>query len=452
MVLKQETVPFREGYDIGIGVTMATGSPMALGAEGAVTPPEVGAGGTGKFTFRRIDTTSDLETELGISADVSAGVGPFSVDASFDFAKRCRIQTSSLSVLVSAEERFAFKQMDSPRLSPAAAELVEQGNADLFGDRFGEYFVRGIRTGGRFFGVARIDTKSTESKLAVDAALSGSYGTMSADVRFKLTETLKTAQARVEVFLLFEGGRITTRPTSNDPVELLAQLYKAMDEWTASVLEIPQAYAATLAPYVIALGPQPPNLPDIEHQRDVLKRCAKLRSQTIDKLNLVDYILDPKHTNEFDIVSPPDGPDLSALQAVLANDLDIIADAASFSINNVKQACDPETFMRKVQGVADFRLTPLPANMPTHSRGPKVQIPPWNTLQGAQEGESAFFPPDMVERFMPGASALELLLNVVRIGPLSPDDAGGLVLRTTPPAESMVPVGSVVTIEVSSPA
>ena len=39
--------------------------------------------------FRRIDTTSELETHLGISADVSAGIGSFSGSASFDFAKDC---------------------------------------------------------------------------------------------------------------------------------------------------------------------------------------------------------------------------------------------------------------------------------------------------------------------------------------------------------------------------
>jgi hypothetical protein len=114
MVFQQEEVLFRNGYDIGIGVAMATGSPMALGATGAVTPPEVGTGGSGSFTFRRIETTGELETELGIGADVSAGIGLFRASASFDFSKRCKIQSSSLTVMVSAEERFVFKQMDSP--------------------------------------------------------------------------------------------------------------------------------------------------------------------------------------------------------------------------------------------------------------------------------------------------------------------------------------------------
>jgi hypothetical protein len=311
MVFQQEEVLFRNGYDIGIGVAMATGSPMALGATGAVTPPEVGTGGSGSFTFRRIETTGELETELGIGADVSAGIGLFRASASFDFSKRCKIQSSSLTVMVSAEERFVFKQMDSPELSQAAKGLVDR--PDLFAGKFGDYFVRGINSGGRFLGVVRIDTRSAQSKTDVNAALSGSYGlTVDAAVRLKITETMRSANATAEAFIIFDGGTVTTRPTSSDPIELLNQLFRAMDEWTSSVRKDPKAYSVTLAPY-LALGPNPPNVADIEHQRDVLIRCAKLRSQTLDKLNLIDYMLDPDHAAEFQIAPPPDGPDLPAL-------------------------------------------------------------------------------------------------------------------------------------------
>jgi hypothetical protein len=125
MAMQQREVLIRNGYDIGIGVTSTTGSPMALGVTGAVTPPQIGLGGSGSFTFRRIDLNQDLETELNIGADASAGIGLFSGSASFDFSKKCRIQSSSLCVLVSAEERFAFQQIDSPVLSRPAADLVE---------------------------------------------------------------------------------------------------------------------------------------------------------------------------------------------------------------------------------------------------------------------------------------------------------------------------------------
>src|SRR5437764_10859080 len=176
MAMKQEQVLIRDGYDIGIGVASATGSPMALGAVGDVTPPQIGTGGSGSFTFRRIDSSSDLETELGIGADVSAGVGLFSGSASFDFSKQCKIQSSSLAVLVAARETFAFQQMDSPTLAQAAGTLVDAGKQDQFAGQFGEYFCRGIGTGGRFIGVVRVDTKSEQSKREVDLALSASYG------------------------------------------------------------------------------------------------------------------------------------------------------------------------------------------------------------------------------------------------------------------------------------
>ena len=106
---------------------------------------------------------------------MSAGIGLFSASASFDFSKKCKIQSSSLTVLVAAKETFAFQQMDSPRLSELAARLVEAGKKAQFAEQFGEYFVRGISTGGRFVGVVRIDTKSQQSKTDVsDLALSGS--------------------------------------------------------------------------------------------------------------------------------------------------------------------------------------------------------------------------------------------------------------------------------------
>ncbi|MEU7283499.1 hypothetical protein AB0A69_32720 [Streptomyces sp. NPDC045431] len=361
MVLQQEEVPIRNGYDVGIGVAMASGSPMALGAVGAVTPPQIGTGGSGSFVFRRIETTQELEDELGVGADVSAGIGLFSGSASFNFSKKCKIQSSSLTVLVSAVKRFAFQQMDSPSLSEPAAKLVERGKP--LSEQFGEYFVRGISTGGRFFGVVRIDTKSVQSKTELNAALEGSYGVaVTAEVKTRIAQAMAQAEARAEAFILHDGGSITTHPRSGDPVELVKQLYQAMDEWSASVRQDAKAYTVTLAPYVIALGPTPPNLADIEKQRRVLIRCANLRSRAIDMLNLVEYILDFRHTNEFEIV--PGGPDLPALQAALVSDLDIIEEAASFAIENLKEARDPEVFMRDIRGVPGFRLTTLPANMP----------------------------------------------------------------------------------------
>jgi hypothetical protein len=438
MAMKQEKVLIRDGYDIGIGVASATGSPMALGAIGQVTPPQIGKGGSGSFTFRRIDSNEELEHELDIGADVSAGIGLFSGSASFDFSKQCKIQSSSLTVLVSAKETFAFEQMDSPELTPAAARLVEQGQTTHFSAQFGEYFVRGISSGGRFTGVVRIDTRSKQSKMDVDAALSGSYGlTMSAEARLHLSDTLKSANAKIEAFYIFDGGIVKTRLTSNDPVELVNQLYTAMDEWTATVRENPKAYSVTLAPYIIALGPNPPNIADFEHQRDVLIRCAKLRSQTLDKLNLIDFILDPNHMNEFAIIPPPDGPDLPDVQARLAGDLDVIADAASFAINNIKESCDPVTFMREVRGVTDFKLTALPLNLPEHTGGAVVVVP--------APPANLFVIPNW--QTMADVDDLGGILNIMVEGVVDHTQAEGTIVLITPPPGTSITVESLIVIQ-----
>ncbi|OKI41266.1 hypothetical protein A6A29_38020 [Streptomyces sp. TSRI0281] len=366
----------RNGFDIGIGVSMASGSPMALGAVGEVTPPQLGTGETGSFVFRRIETTDELETELGVGADVSAGIGLFSGSASLDFSKRCKVQASSLTVLVSNVQKFAFQQMDSPSLSEPAAKLVSNGKP--LAEQFGEYFVRGISTGGRFFGVVRIDTKSVQSKTTLNTSLEGSYGLqMSAEVKVSVSEAMKNAEAQAEAFVLHDGGRITTEPRSGNPVDMVNELYQAMDEWEASVRGEPIAYTVTLAPYAIALGPTPPNAADIEKQRRVLIRCAKLRSRAIDMLNLVEYALDFRHVGEFEFA--PDGPDLPALQSALASDLDVIEEAASFAIENLKEARDPEIFMRDIQGKPDFRLTTFPANMP-RQKAVTTSPPPPNAM------------------------------------------------------------------------
>lgn len=367
--MKQETIPMREGYDLGMGVAMASASPMALGVTGAISTAVGDRGESGTFIFNRIERTEDLENTLGIGVEASGGIGLFSASASFSFSKECKIQSSSLCVCVSSTLSLPFQQIDVPVLSEPAQKLMESGKTDLFSSRFGDYFVRGVKSGGYFVGLVRIDTKDETSKTAVDAALSMSYGlAFDANVQISMKNTMKNSEAKVTALYTYEGGIVTTRVTSKDAVEALDQLFKAMGEWTATIRDHPKAYSVTVAPYIIALGPEPPNIAELEHRRDVLIRCAKLRARTLDALNLVDYILDPHHADEFEIAPPPKGPDLPALQVALAGDIDAIADAAAYAINNAKEAREVEAYMKEIKGIVNFKLTVLPNNMPHHGR------------------------------------------------------------------------------------
>jgi hypothetical protein len=375
--MDQVEVTYRKGYQFGMGVKSASGSPMAEGVVGTPTPVQGAPGASGRFQMSKVQTTEEMESHLGISADVSGSVGLFSASDRFSFAKDCKVQASSITLLLLCTREFGFVQIDTPALSNDAAALVASGNLALFQDRYGDCFVRGLTSGGQFYGVIRIDAQSAETRQKIENSLSGSYGPFSADVAVQLSEAMKSSRSSAEVYLYYEGGDVKTKPQTPE------ELFAAANEWSNTLQSQPRPYAVTLAPYIIASGPEPPNKADLEHQHDVLARCAKLRSATLDKLNLVDYILDTAHRAEFQF--DPQGPDLAALQAGLSSDLDVIAKTASFAIDNPVNALDPEGFARTRLGMPNYTLTILPANLPSHV-GATVTVPDFRNVTSPGDG------------------------------------------------------------------
>jgi hypothetical protein len=376
-------VPYQDGHAFGIGVKSATGGRRGLGVVGTVSQIPGASGGSGGFLMTRIQTTSDMEDELGISADASGGVGLFSASERFNFAKSSKIQQTSIAILLHCTRQFGFQQINDPSLSPSAAELVAQGQLDLFADRFGDCFVVGLRTGGQFFGIIRVDTKNEESRQTVENSLSGSYGPFSADVQVKVSDAMKATQSQAYVNFYYEGGEVKTVN-----VQTPDDLFAAAQQWSDSVASQPKPYAALLLPYIIANGPQPPNREDLQHQHDVLVRCAKLRSQTLDRQNLIDYMTQPAHRVEF--IADPQGPDLAKLMADISQDLDVISEAASFAIDNPKQALEPEPYAQQhgiTKDGAPYTLTLLPANLPKHTGADNVTVPDFRKATNSGEAE-----------------------------------------------------------------
>jgi hypothetical protein len=366
-------VPYQFGYDYGIGVKSATGGRMQLGAKGAPSQVKDASGGSGGFQMLQIRQTSELEDHLGISADASGGVGLFSASDRFNFSRDCKIQTSSISLLLTCTQLNGFEQLTQPVLDDAAGALVSAGQADLFAQRYGDCFVAGLETGGQFFGVIRIDVRSESDHQTIENSLSGSYGPFSADVSVKVQSALTDTKSSAETFLYYEGGNVQTKPQTPE------ELFAAANEWSKSVLQAPKPYTALLLPWIIANGPNPPNAADLDHQRDVLKSCAKLRSQVIDRLNVLEYMVDPAHTSEF-AMSSSDPARLATLHAAVSGDYDMVQDAASFAIDNAKQAVEPETFARTIKGQGGYSLTVLPPDLPKRVDGSNIQVPDFSKV------------------------------------------------------------------------
>jgi hypothetical protein len=349
--MQNQTIPYQDGLDFGVGVDLATGGRRQYGATGTPQKMQAGlTGGDGTYMYVRIDDTHDLETHLGISAEASGGAGLFSASARFSFAKDVKVQSNSTTILLKCTKSFGFKQILKPDLDPSAAPLVANGQADLFTQRYGDYFVAGIESGGQFFGVIKIDVASETDNTKISAALSGSYGMFSAKVSTDLSEAVKDTHSRVSATLYYQGGNVSRDVRTPD------DLFAARDEWDKTVLTDAKPFAVLLLPWVIANGPNPPNSADMQKQQDVLTACAKLRSQIIDRLNLLEYMMDPLHTGQFEMKSG-DADRLSKYHAAVSFDADLVQQAASFAIDNAKQAVEPETYARTIKGLPTYAIT-----------------------------------------------------------------------------------------------
>jgi hypothetical protein len=362
-MVAQVIVPYRFGFDFKVGVRSSDANVMGTAIAG--DPATVGGagGGTGEFSLQQLQSQQDLEEQLAISADASAGVGLFSASDRFDFVKKCKIQSYSMVLLIQATQQLGFQSIDAPAINDDASAVV--GNTDLFFKRYGDRFVRGIASGGQFFGVIRIDCRSEETRSSIENALSGSYGPFSADVQVKLHDAITTSFATTEVFVHYEGGGISTLP------QTAQELIDAANSWNNSVQQNAKPYLVMLAPYDVAAGPAPPSDIDIEHQKEILQRCAQLRSTQLESLNQVEFVLDPNHSDDFESF---DANSLNTVRANLGTDLDIIAKAADYALSNANDAMAPEDYARTKLNLPGYVLTVLPA-MPKLKPGHGKYVP-----------------------------------------------------------------------------
>ena len=428
MAAQQVQVPYRTGYDVGLGADLLSGGPMATAVTGAVTGVEGAQGATVNFTVSRIHTTSDLEQSLGIDVDASYGCASFGAGVSnrFSFAQSSKVQTSSLFMTVTVTVELEFLQIDAPVLTPDAAALVDR--PDLFASRYGDVFVRGVQRGGMFVGVLRVDTRSSEDTEHISDDLQGSYGLFSAEAKLNFSSVLKKYQSEVFVQMYHEGGPTDLRITDpTDPLQLLDNANAFLQSFTTAPAAVAKPYYVTLAPMGIALGPPPLNAADIEHAQDVLMYCAHRRSTLVDDLNLLEFIGD--HTSRYDFPTGTSPAQVRAAATGFQADLDLIAQAASAAINSPARATMPADYA-KARGIA-YPQGVLPDVLPVPKpavASDLVPVPLWDTIDYVQNGGK--ITTGAGEVYVPSASQSGFTVKIVYAdcpGSREPGDMTGVV-------------------------
>jgi hypothetical protein len=362
MAIGQVTVPYIGGYDFGVGADFATGSPMGKVVDGPYSPVESAPGSIAEFKVQRIQSTEELEQALGIDAEATYGSGSFGphVSARFSFAKKAKIQSSSLFMSVTCHVELAFLSIDDPVLSRDAQTLVNDPGD--FKGRYGNAFVRGIGRGGLFVGTLRVETGSSEESQQISAELQGSYGMFSGDVRGKFENLQKKYRASTFFEMYHEGGPIDLHVEDfSNPVELLKNANLFLDSFKTEPREVAVPYFVTLAPVTIAQGPPPPDPLVLEHAQDVLVACSKARSRLLDNINLLEYILD--NSSKFEFTADADRSSVQTALKEFQTDLDRVAQCASVAMRSPDKATRPE-----------LKAT-LPDHLPLPKAAKMVEVP-----------------------------------------------------------------------------
>lgn len=401
-------VSYFEGLDYGVGIDTPSGTVLNVAVTG--DPSQIlGAGGQiFDYTMNELTSEEDLQTALSISVEANGGIGLFSASARMDYAKSCQMNSSSVFLLVRIQVTNAFTMIKQPGISQAAATLLANGNVTAFQQQYGDMFVRGLQTGGCFYGVIEIKTSSETDQQSISASVSAAYGPFGGSGSFSDSFKQAVSNRNVKVTCYVEGGTIPEPlPTTID------MMMSAASAWPQTVAQKAVPYTALLDGYGVLPGPNPPNYIDLQQQEDVLNQCSLWRNQDLQALNDIVYI----NTYPSQFVNP-NAAQLEQLQNDIAQDLNTIAAAASNALNNPSQA----------------KLPGLQTSMP-------VQLP--QRVAGAAAPVTV---PNLYGMYTLDADSLLTNLGLKSSGSevATTQMDSGDIFSQSPPAGTLVPAGSTV--------
>lgn len=214
-------VPFLDGMKVGLGYDVLTGT---ANKSTAVTGDSLSAlaqagGQTVKTTLQIVQESSVLRQSLGISVDVQAGNVIGDASAKFKFASDIAVNSFCLYVVVGVKVSNAILTLDNPVLTQEATDLLKVNNQPRFRDRFGDRFISGIRSGGEYYAVYKVQSFDTQERSSVAAkiqARAGSPAVAGANLDLDLAKMKSESKSKLDINVFVYqsgGGNLTTETT-----------------------------------------------------------------------------------------------------------------------------------------------------------------------------------------------------------------------------------------------
>ncbi len=291
-----QELPYRDLFDFGVGMDRLTGEVKGFPFQDATAEGVQGAAGPiTSLDFNKVESYSSLAHAFGIDAKVSARFGLFGADASFKLNESLSMNSYSLYVYAVATASLPFKQVRRPEYRSEALALLKAGRTAEFRQAYGDWFVRGIRSGGRILSIIEIKTKDEETTRTIDADLKGSYGiNFSADVAVQ--DKIKSTFGRASTHVTLDQAGASPRKIEHAD-QVFDQIMAWLQEMTAPESNVAVPFRMGLVDYKTVPTEAQATFVEIALAEEFLTELADLRLQCLRLKSDVDYIL--LHQDEF---------------------------------------------------------------------------------------------------------------------------------------------------------
>ncbi|WP_296420324.1 hypothetical protein [Pseudooctadecabacter sp.] len=250
---------------------------------------------------RRIESSSQLNDALSVSASVSASYGLFSATASSTFQKETQVNNYSLYFLVSSFVRNSEEQITRYALSDAALAL----DGNTFRQKYGDYYVGGVVSGGTLYALLNLSTNSRETKQKITASLDAKYsGGLSVGGKFstEISHALKTSG--VDFSSEFKTAGATAEWNASAKHDTVDDIIASANSFPVGVNEGGAPMFAILMPYsLLAQAPQPADSISTAAVNAVRKTLTAIYLQADQILNSVNYALQNPKQFSADIIA-----------------------------------------------------------------------------------------------------------------------------------------------------
>lgn len=153
-------------------------------------------------SLEQITSSYELAQRLEVEVSASYGGFGFSASAAAKYVSSVDINRFNTFLLAKVKVTMAAQQIINPRLKIEAKQILSTRGWDGFEQVYGPEYVRGIISGGSYYGLIRISTQSRieQEQIVARVSASGWGANLEAKLDFQLREVSQGRETNVQIF------------------------------------------------------------------------------------------------------------------------------------------------------------------------------------------------------------------------------------------------------------